>query len=206
MAALIDVSFRLSRRPRSVPRARAALHAVLADWSAGDDLLHTAELVLSELVTNALRVRAPNDRQIGVRIAYSATGGMLRLEVSDAGSGRPELRRPEADETEGRGLWIVEALSLRWGVSPRAGGIGKTVWSELKAPALTPARATREIAAVAVQAGQSVRARGDWRTVRHVRTERQASGGLTVVLGLDEGPPLRVPAGEPLAVRDPAVQ
>ncbi|MCJ0871517.1 ATP-binding protein [Streptomyces sp. AP-93] len=201
MAALIDVSFRLSRRPRSAPRARAALHAVLGDWGAGGDLLHTAELVLSELVTNALRVPVPSDRQVGVRIAHSSTDALLRLEVSDAGSGRPEVRRADADETEGRGLWIVEALSLRWGVSPRMGGIGKTVWSELKAPALTPAPATREIAAIAVQAGQSVRAWGTWHTVHGVRAERQATGGLAVVLVLEEGPPLRVPAGEPLAVR-----
>ncbi|MFG2989919.1 ATP-binding protein [Streptomyces sp. NPDC048257] len=195
MAALIDLSFRLSRRPRSVPRARSALHAVLADWGACGELLHTAELVLSELVTNALRVRVPSDRQVGVRIAHSSTDGLLRLEVSDAGTGRPEVRHPEADKTKGRGLWVVEALSHRWGVSGRVGGIGKTVWSELKAPDLVPAPVTREIAAIAVQAGQSVRAWGTWRMVRSVRSERHAAGGLAVVLGLDEGPPLRVPAG-----------
>ncbi|MFD9455393.1 ATP-binding protein [Streptomyces sp. NPDC059985] len=201
MTALIDLSFRLSRRPRSVPRARSALHAVLADWGAGDELLHIAELVLSELVTNALRVRVPSDRQVGVRIAHSSADGLLRLEVSDAGTGRPEVRHPEDDETQGRGLWIVEALSHRWGVSERVGGIGKTVWSELKAPDLDTAPETREIAAIAVQAGQSVRVWGGWCTIRSVTSERHAAGGLAVVLGLDDGPPLRVPAGEPLAVR-----
>ncbi|MFJ3926811.1 ATP-binding protein [Streptomyces sp. NPDC090022] len=206
LTTLIDVSFRLSRRPRSVPRARSALHAVLADWGAGEELRHTAELVLSELVTNALRVRAPSDRQVGVRIAYSTSDGTLRLEVSDAGAGRPEVRRPGADEPEGRGLWVVEALSLRWGVGPRPGGIGKTVWSELKAPALDPAPATRQVAAIAVRAGQSVRVGDAWHTVRAVRTEPQPTGGLAVVLGLDGRPPLRLPAGEPLAVRAPAVQ
>ncbi|ARE74557.1 PAS sensor protein [Streptomyces sp. Sge12] len=201
MTALIDLSFRLTRRPRSVPRARSALHAVLADWGAGDELLHIAELVLSELVTNALRVRGPSDRQVGVRIAHSSADGLLRLEVSDAGTGRPEVRHPEEDDTQGRGLWIVDAVSHRWGVSERLGGIGKTVWSELKAPDLVPAPATREIAAIAVQAGQSVRVWGEWRTIRSVTSERHAAGGLMVVLWLDDGPPLRVPAGEPLAVR-----
>ncbi|MFF1367003.1 ATP-binding protein [Streptomyces virginiae] len=201
MTTLNEVTFRLSRRPRSVPRARSALCAVLEDWCAGDELLHTAELVLSELVTNALRVRVPSDRQVGVRIAHSSTDGLLRLEVSDAGTGRPEVRHPEGDESEGRGLWIVEALSHRWGVSGRIGGIGKTVWSELKAPDLVPAPATREVAAIAVQAGQSVRIWGSWRTVRSVRSERHTAGGLMVVLGLDDASPLRVPAGEPLAVR-----
>lgn len=201
MAALIDVSFRLSRRPRSAPRARAALHAVLGDWGAGGDLLDTAELVLSELVTNALRVPVPSDRQIGIRIAHSSRDALLRLEVSDAGSGRPEPGRAEADDEHGRGLRVVDALSHRWGVSARAGGIGKTVWSELKAPDLVPTPATKEIAAIAVRAGQQVRVWGAWRVVTTVATVRHAAGGLAVVLQLDEGPPLHVPAAEPLSVR-----
>ncbi|MGW6708336.1 ATP-binding protein [Streptomyces sp. NPDC054956] len=184
-----------------MPRARAALHAVLGDWGAGDDLLHNAELVLSELVTNALHVPVPSDRQIGVRSAHSSRDSLLCLEVSDAGSGRPEIGRAEADDEHGRGLRVVDALSHRWGVSARAGGIGKTVWSELKAPDLVPTPATKNIAAIAVRPGQQVRAWGAWRPVRSVRTAQHATGGLTVVLGLDEGPPLPLPAKEPLSVR-----
>ncbi|MFD9374405.1 ATP-binding protein [Streptomyces sp. NPDC059999] len=201
MTSLSEVVFRLSRRPRSAPRARATLHALLGDWGAGDDLLHTAELVLSELVTNALRAPAPGDRQVGVRIAYSSTDGLLHLEVSDAGSGRPELRHPATDDEHGRGLRLVDALSHRWGITARAGGIGKTVWSELKAPDLLPTPSTREIATVTVSPGQQIRVWGAWRAVRSVRTARHATGGLTVVLDLDEGPPLHLPAAEPLAVR-----
>ncbi|WP_326588006.1 ATP-binding protein [Streptomyces sp. NBC_01294] len=201
MTSLSEVVFRLSRRHRSAPRARAALHALLGDWGAGDDLLQTAELVLSELVTNALRAPAPSDRQVGVRIAHSSTDWLLRLEVSDAGSGRPELRDPGAEDERGRGLRLVDELSHRWGVSARAGGIGKTVWSELKAPDLVPTPSSREIAAVTVSPGQQIRVWGAWRAVRSVRTARHATGGLTVVLGLDEGPPLCLPAAEPLAVR-----
>ncbi|MFB7393559.1 ATP-binding protein [Streptomyces sp. NPDC056191] len=201
MTTLNEVAFRLSRRPRSAPRARAVLHAVLGDWGAGQDVLEAAELVISELVTNALRVRVPSDRQVGIRIAHSTTDGLLRLEVSDAGDGCPEVREPGDEDTHGRGLQIVDALTHRWGVSPRAGGIGKTVWAELEAPELAPPPKTTEIAAVTVRAGQSVRVWGRWRTVRSVGTERFATGGLAVVLGLDEGPLLRVPAAEPLAVR-----
>ncbi|MBT2480857.1 ATP-binding protein [Streptomyces sp. ISL-94] len=201
MTTLDDVSFRLPRRARSVPRARAALHAVLGGWGAGDDLLDTAELVLSELVTNALRVRVPADRQVGVRIAHSSTDGLLRLEVSDAGSGRPELTHPATEDEHGRGLHVVDALSHRWGVSPRPGGIGKTVWSELKAPALDPAPPARHLAAIAIRAGQHVRAWGAWHTVRSVATLRHTTGSLTVTLTLADGPPLRLPAAEPVAVR-----
>ncbi|MFD9121956.1 ATP-binding protein [Streptomyces bottropensis] len=129
-----EVTFRLPRSHQSVPRSRAALHAVLGGWGVSQDTLDSAELVLSELVTNALRVPVPRDRQVGVRIARSPADGLLRLEVSDAGAGKPEVRVPGDEETGGRGLLLVEATAHRWGVEEREGGIGKTVWAELKAP------------------------------------------------------------------------
>ncbi|GAA2628637.1 hypothetical protein GCM10010307_18700 [Streptomyces vastus] len=196
-----EVTFRLSRCHRSVPRSRAALHAVLGEWGVAQDVLDTAELVLSELVTNALRVPVPSDRQVGVRIARSLEDGLLRLEVSDAGAGRPEVREPGDDETGGRGLLLVETLAHRWGVDERVGGIGKTVWAELKAPDIVAQPVDREVAAVMVRPGQRVQVRGEWRAVRTVRSEQYATGGVAVVLGLDEGPALRMPAAEPLTVR-----
>lgn len=202
MAVPNEVTFRLPRRRSSVPRARAVLHVVLGDWAADQEIADNAELVLSELVTNALRVRVPRDRQVGVRIVHSEVDGVLRLEISDAGAGRPEVRAPGDDETSGRGLRLVEALACRWGVREREGGIGKTVWAELKSPDLPPAPAGREVAAVTLRAGQSVRAWGAWHTIRSVRGEQLASGGLAVVLGLDEGPALRLHASSPLTVRD----
>jgi anti-sigma regulatory factor (Ser/Thr protein kinase) len=129
-----EVTFRLPRSRQSVPRARAALHAVLGGWGVDQGALESAELVLSELVTNALRVPVPSDRQVGVRIARAPADGLLRLEVSDAGTGKPEVRFPGDEETGGRGLLLVEALAHRWGVEEGAGGTGKTVWAELKAP------------------------------------------------------------------------
>ncbi|MBP5861005.1 ATP-binding protein [Streptomyces scabiei] len=197
-----EVTFRLPRSPRSVPRSRAVLHAVLGGWGVSQGTLESAELVLSELVTNALRVPVPRDRQVGVRISRSSADGLLRLEVSDAGAGKPEVRVPRDEETGGRGLLLVEALADRWGVEERAGGIGKTVWAELKAPDIVVEPVGREIAAATVRPGQHVRVRGEWRSVRTVRTEPYTTGGLAVVLGLDEGPALRVPAADPLAVRD----
>ncbi|MGW0610119.1 ATP-binding protein [Streptomyces sp. NPDC002788] len=196
-----EITCRLPRSRASVPRARAMLHAVLRNWGVAQDVLDSAELILSELVTNALRVRVPSDRQVGVRIARFQTDGLLRLEVSDAGSGRPKVQAPGDDETGGRGLLLVEALAHRWGVDERAGGIGKTVWAELKAPDLVVEPVGREVAAVMVRPGQRVRVLGEWRTVRTVRTEPYAAGGLAVVLGLDEGPALRVHAAEALTVR-----
>ncbi|AMW10144.1 PAS sensor protein [Streptomyces qaidamensis] len=200
-----EVTFRLSRCRQSVPRSRAALHAVLGGWGVNQDVLESAELVLSELVTNALRVRVPSDRQVGVRIARSLEDGLLRLEVSDAGSGRPEVQAPGDDETGGRGLLLVQALAHRWGVDERACGIGKTVWAELKAPDIVPEPVGRKVAAVMVRPGQRVRVWGEWHAVRTVRTEPYAAGGLAVELGLDKGPALRVHAAEPLTVLDGGV-
>ncbi|MCX4794907.1 MULTISPECIES: hypothetical protein [unclassified Streptomyces] len=113
------------------------------------------------------------------------------------------MRRPGTLETTGRGLQLVDALADRWGVDERRGGIGKTVWAELLAPGTVPVALPvgTEVAAVTVRPGQSVRAWGTWHTVRSVRSERYASGGLAVVIGLDDGPALRLPASEPVTVR-----
>jgi hypothetical protein len=139
---------------------------------------------------------------VGVRIARSPADGLLRLEVSDAGSGRPEVQAPGDEETGGRGLLLVEALAHRWGVEERVGGIGKTVWAELKASDIVAGPVGREVAAAVVRPGQHVRVWGEWRGVRAVRTESCAAGGLAVALGLDEGPALRVSAAVSLVVRD----
>ncbi|MEW2402701.1 ATP-binding protein [Streptomyces sp. NPDC046862] len=196
-----EIACRLPRRDSTVPRARALLSAVLGSWSIDQEVLDTAELVLSELVTNALRARAPRDRQVGVRIAYTAEDGLLRLEVSDAGEGRPEVRNPGDDEAGGRGLLLVDALVHQWGVQERVGAIGKTVWAELKASGITAVPVERDVAAVTLQPGNLVKLRGVWRTVRSARGERSPSGGFVMVLGLDDGSVLRVDAAEPLTVR-----
>ncbi|MGW5210088.1 ATP-binding protein [Streptomyces sp. NPDC004051] len=201
MTSSNDITFRLSRSRGSVPRARALLHAVLGGWGVDQEVAGDAELVLSELVTNALRVPVPSDRQVGVRIRRSVTEGLLRLEVSDAGGGRPEVREPGEGETGGRGLLLVAALAQRWGYEERAAGIGKTVFAELKAPDIVVEPATREMAAVMVRAGQVVRVRGAWRTVLGVRSDRYTAGGPAVVLELADGTSLRVHAAEPLTVR-----
>ncbi|MFJ7187225.1 ATP-binding protein [Streptomyces bacillaris] len=196
-----EVKFRLVRGRTSVSKARAVLRAKLGEWRAGQAAVESAELVLSELVTNALRAEAPGDRMIGVRIECRERGGLLRLEVSDAGEGRPVVRQPGDLDAAGRGLLIVEALTYRWGVDERQAGIGKTVWAELLAPGIVPLRGEAEAAAVTVRVGQSVRAGDDWRTVRSVRSERFASGGLLVVVGLDNGSFLRLRAADVVTVR-----
>lgn len=202
MATPNEVTFRLSRCRSSIPRARAALRAKLGEWRAVQAAAEDSELILSELVTNAVRVPVPGDRMVGVRIECRGRGELLRLEVSDAGSGRPEVQRLGELDKGGRGLLLVEALAHRWGVDERRAGIGKTVWAELLAPGAVPAPAEVQIAAVSVRPGQCVRAWGAWQTVRAVRSERYASGGLAVLIVLaDGGPALRLHAAEQVTVR-----
>ncbi|OKK19606.1 hypothetical protein AMK16_16155 [Streptomyces sp. CB00455] len=118
--------------PHAPGRARTLLRGQLAAWDVCPDAASTAELLLSELVTNALRhARAPQGRDIGVRLARY--DGVLRVEVADAG---PVValapRAPTEWDEAGRGLAIVAALALRWGCCPRRHGIGKAVWAEVR--------------------------------------------------------------------------
>ena len=79
------------------------------------------ELMVSELATNSVK-HAHSD----FKVSINDSAGEIRVEVRDTGRGQPVLRFPAPTEPSGRGLRIVEALSLAWGTadSPR----GKTVW------------------------------------------------------------------------------
>jgi len=96
-----------------------------------DGFADAAELVLSELITNAIRhACTPRDRLIETRYERLPDGG-LRIEVHDAGDGVPLMQRPSGDDESGRGLALVDALTdRRWGVSSRI-GVGKSVWARL---------------------------------------------------------------------------
>ncbi|MFF2079883.1 ATP-binding protein [Kitasatospora sp. NPDC058162] len=129
----------ISRRPRafaarldscveSTPLARYLLRAYLAALPTGDRYRDIAELLLGELFANAVQhTDAPDDRLIEIRFAL--TNNRLRVEVHDAGAGRPSLRTPTPTDEHGRGLFLVNELAERWGCCPRAGGIGKFVWA-----------------------------------------------------------------------------
>ncbi|MFJ9605283.1 ATP-binding protein [Kitasatospora sp. NPDC101176] len=92
-------------------------------------LLPGGLLVLSELVTNAVvHAQVPKGRRIAVR--FELVFDHLRIEVHDASGDRPVIRRSTcADHVSGRGLCLVEALSVEWGCQPRPGGVGKFVWA-----------------------------------------------------------------------------
>lgn len=122
--------WRLPREPRSVGRARELARGRLLAWGL-DDLVDTTELLVSELVTNALRY---GEGEIRLRLLRDRT---LVCEVWDAGLVQPRRRRARDTDEGGRGLQLVGLLSVAWGSrrTPR----GKTVWFELALPDGEPA-------------------------------------------------------------------
>ncbi|MGW6401088.1 ATP-binding protein [Streptomyces sp. NPDC055134] len=115
--------------PGAVRSARAAVRGQLGVWDL-DSLGDVTELLVSELVTNALRHASG---PIGVRLLRSAEpADTLRVEVSDPLPDPPLERVAGPDEESGRGLQLVAGSARRWGTRP--GDTGKTVWFELSLP------------------------------------------------------------------------
>lgn len=113
--------------PRSVGRARRLLSDHLSVWGL-PQLTAAAELIVSELVTNAMaHAHPPYGHLICTRFERLECG--IRIEVHDSSEGKPELREASEDEESGRGLGLVDVLTGgRWGVSDRSGP-GKIVWA-----------------------------------------------------------------------------
>jgi anti-sigma regulatory factor (Ser/Thr protein kinase) len=105
MISELSVTYRLRRQPSEISRARELARKALTDWGLAD---HTdlAELIVSELATNALRHGAG---PITVRLTCTQAGD-LWLEVHDHGRGRPVLQKTTADDEQGRGLALLDAL------------------------------------------------------------------------------------------------
>jgi PAS domain S-box-containing protein len=116
----------LSRDPAVVGTARALALRQAADWGL-DDLGFCVELIVSELVTNAIR-HATGPIQLRL-IRHE----VLTCEVSDGSSSSPRLRHPRATDEGGRGLFLVAQVARRWGT--RGTATGKTIWAELDIPA-----------------------------------------------------------------------
>ncbi|MDJ1131141.1 ATP-binding protein [Streptomyces iconiensis] len=121
--------FDLPAHASSVARARAVVGGQLRRWGFPEDLGHTAQLVISEFVTNA--VLHTDSGRIGCSLQLR--GHQLRIEVTDEGTDNcaPLPRSATPDEVNGRGLQLVGALAERWGVSAGDTRCGRVVWAEL---------------------------------------------------------------------------
>ncbi len=121
----LDVSASFPRDVSAVGSARAWLTHHLTAFGVGSAATDDAVLVISELVTNALR---HGDGPVQARCTID--GRLLRLAVTDAGEALPILQSPDPTRVGGLGLQIVDQLSVDWGVSSAPGG--KTVWAMLE--------------------------------------------------------------------------
>ncbi|GAA2468545.1 SpoIIE family protein phosphatase/ATP-binding protein [Actinocorallia cavernae] len=117
------------RDPAAVGPVRAECAATLEAWGLGD-VGYTAELILSELITNAVRYGSP---PIRVRLLHDR--GLI-CEVADGSSTAPHPRRAAATDEGGRGLFLVAQLASRWGT--RYTARGKVIWAELSPQEDTP--------------------------------------------------------------------
>jgi anti-sigma regulatory factor (Ser/Thr protein kinase) len=115
----------LTSRPESASTARRLSLSVVRMWGLAP-LGDTVELLVSELVGNA--VRHTGARTFGLRMQRRR--GWIRVEVRDPSRALPCLMPVRELDTSGRGLFLVDKLSDRWGVDlqPR----GKTTWFELR--------------------------------------------------------------------------
>ncbi|MCP9943617.1 ATP-binding protein [Streptomyces somaliensis] len=128
-------SFELPARAESVARARRLVMERLALWEVVGEVCDTAELVVSELFTNAV-VHTGSGRVV---CELRDRGECVRIAVHDEGwrvTGR--RLRPAGREEFGRGLLLVDAMCSAWGTHDARHGAGRVVWAELVHGAAAP--------------------------------------------------------------------
>jgi anti-sigma regulatory factor (Ser/Thr protein kinase) len=128
-AKVRQVARRLPPTPAAVTLARKFCRQLLETWRVGPTVLDEVEVVVSELVTNA--VRHSDDP---IEVSLECPPNVIRVEVTDSSHRMPVTRdaNPTYEPTEGRGLVIVQSLASRWGIESE--GLGKTVWCEFDLP------------------------------------------------------------------------
>ncbi|MGW0734898.1 SpoIIE family protein phosphatase [Streptomyces sp. NPDC002851] len=116
------VDWDVPKEPAAVAQVRADVTRQLEAWGL-DQVAFTTELLISELVTNAIRYGAD---PIRLRLLYD--GASLICEVADGSSTSPHLRRAKTTDEGGRGLFLVAQCAQRWGT--RYTARGKVIWTE----------------------------------------------------------------------------
>lgn len=127
---------RFSATRRGARLARRLATQQLDAWGIpyGSGPSDATALVVAELAANAvLHGRVPG-RDFALRLAYNSAKDLVRVEVTDTHNALPARAPRDAacDGETGRGLVLVDAIAVRWGVSGRSGP-GKTVWAYVPA-------------------------------------------------------------------------
>ena len=119
----IEAAMRLSADPASAREARGFVERTLRSWGR-DEITETAALLTSELVGNVVR-----HGRTDMLVALKLRGDHVTVAVTDHSADLVEPRAPSAEAISGRGLYLVDSLSERWGVQPQRPG--KSVWFDL---------------------------------------------------------------------------
>ncbi|MER6568279.1 SpoIIE family protein phosphatase [Streptomyces sp. NPDC001093] len=125
-------TWHLDHHPQAVAAARTHVRHQLILWGVDEETAYTTEMIVSELVTNAIRYGTPPVR---LQLIKDRT---LTCEVHDSNSLAPRLRHAKTIDEGGRGLFIIAQLAQNWGV--RYTLDGKSVWAEQTLPPVTTAR------------------------------------------------------------------
>src|SRR6266702_8567387 len=130
----------LAPLPTEVSRARRFARCVLQERRIAPERIGTAELLVSELVTNAIKMtritklrtpyRTVHDHFRLISLRLSLVAGSVVIEVRDTSDKPPVLQEQCLDSEDGRGLAVVASMSAKWNYFLLSSG-GKVVWCEL---------------------------------------------------------------------------
>ncbi|MEV7087985.1 ATP-binding protein [Streptomyces sp. NPDC093085] len=131
----------LADTPNAVGLARLNTTDVLSRWGVHPDTIETVKLLVSELATNAVRhpkeesrPSSPYEQRCAVQtfeVALEIVNGSVRVSVWDRDSRPPVVKQVGVEATGGRGVFLVAAMSRRWGCYPARQMPGKVVWAEV---------------------------------------------------------------------------
>ncbi len=121
---VVELRFRHAARPAAIGRARHEVEDALTTQDVDDATSGDLMLLVSELVTNAVRHARGDSFEVRLELGPER----VRLEVRDEGAGFQPSIQPSEDGTGGYGLYIVDRLADRWGVERDPGGV---IWLEL---------------------------------------------------------------------------
>ncbi|SCG00093.1 Anti-sigma regulatory factor (Ser/Thr protein kinase) [Streptomyces sp. MnatMP-M17] len=128
---MLQVQLEVGADPAEVGRARRWARSRLVGSGIGDDepVAETLILLISELVTNAVvHTGCPAVLRMLFGLG-AAEAGTVRVEVADTSAAPPRPRHADGEDTNGRGLELVDGLADRWGWQPE--GAGKRIWCEV---------------------------------------------------------------------------
>jgi hypothetical protein len=131
----------LADTPNAAPWARRHTADILRHWRIPSAVIETANLIVSELATNAVRHSANNEPQSTgypsladvstFTLGLQLTGTGLLVQVADRDPRPPVRREVGLEATGGRGLFLVSEMANRWGYYYPTTATGKVVWAEL---------------------------------------------------------------------------